>query len=229
MRTVVKLSKLIPKEKALEMLNEYSEFIKENTGIECQWYIEQHDFSFIPTVPDSAGDLKPTAEYHKALEDDVHKRYGDYGTDNILVWIHEDEFFLKGIWGVNRSYFYHKYSTQFCRWDKHNRLNTFGTLNHEIAHSFDTLISKELGIDINKLFGFNWDSVAVHGEGKWEYVGRKNAKENTESLKMITPYITKAYAKRKTEHTKETVGLLKQAIILVSTMVALLFNRKSVR
>ena len=225
MRTLIQLDLKIDKDECLALLDDYADFIKEHTGIECEFYVERKDFSVVPTVVDSDGDLKPTDKYHRALEKDVHKRYGDYGVDNLVMWVHEDNFLYKGIWGVNRSYFYYKYSFQLCRWDKDNDANTFGTLNHEIGHSFDTLIKKELGTDINKLFGFDWDSVAIHGQGQWEYVGRKTGKENKESLKMVAPYIKEAYAKRKAQHLKK-LDLMKQIISLLSTVVSLLSKKK---
>ena len=221
MRTVVLLDLPIDKDKALELLDEYGVFLKKHTGIDCEWYVERRDFSVVPTEPDSDGDLKPTRQYLKNLEAEVRTRYNDYGTDNIVMWVHQDNFLYKGIWGSNFSYYFHKYSTQLCRWDKRNKYNTFGTLNHEFAHSFDRVILEELGVDINKLFGFDWDAVAVHGQGEWEYIGRKTGKENEESLTLVGPYLKLAYLKRKEKHEKY-VGLLGQVVSLLTTLVSLL-------
>jgi len=224
MRTLIQLDLKIDKDEALALLDDYADFIKEHTGIECEFYVERKDFSQVPTSPDSDGDLKPTRAYMKALEKEVHDRYRDYGTDNIIMWVHEDNFLFRGIWGSNFSYFYHKYSTQLCRWDKDNSANTFGTLYHEQMHSFDRLVLEELQIDVNKLFGYDWDAGAVHGAGKWDYIGRRTGRENTEALKQIAPYVMSALKKRKAKHDKD-IGLLKKLIEVLSTLVSLLSRK----
>ena len=227
MRTLVKLDLKIDKDEALALLDDYADFIKEHTGIECEFYVERKDFSQVPTSPDSDGDLKPTSAYLKALEKEVHTRYRDYGVDNIVMWVHEENFLFSGIWGSNFSYFYHKYSTQLCRWDKDNSDNTFGTLYHEQMHSFDRLVLEELQIDVNKLFGYDWDAGAVHGAGKWDYIGRRTGRENTKALQQIAPYVLSALKKRKEKHDKD-VGLLRQIVTILSTVVALLLKKNSV-
>ena len=227
MRTLAIIDLKIDKDEALALLDDYADFIKEHTGIECEFYVERKDFSQVPTSPDSDGDLKPTRAYMKALEKEVHDRYRDYGTDNIIMWVHEDNFLFRGIWGSNFSYFYHKYSTQLCRWDKDNSDNTFGTLYHEQMHSFDRLVLEELQIDVNKLFGYDWDAGAVHGAGKWDYIGRRTGRENTKALQQIAPYVMAALKKRKEKHEKD-VGLLRQIVTILSTVVALLLKKNSV-
>ena len=227
MRTLIQLDLKIDKDECLALLDDYADFIKEHTGIECEFYVERKDFSQVPTSPDSDGDLKPTSAYLKALEKEVHTRYRDYGVDNIVMWVHEDNFTFRGIWGSNFSYFYHKYSTQLCRWDKDNSDNTFGTLYHEQMHSFDRLVLEELQIDVNKLFGYDWDAGAVHGAGKWDYIGRRTGRENTKALQQIAPYVMAALKKRKEKHEKD-VGLLRQIVTILSTVVALLLKKNSV-
>ena len=224
MRTLIQLDLKIDKDEALALLDDYADFIKEHTGIECEFYVERKDFSQVPTSPDSDGDLKPTRAYMKALEKEVHDRYRDYGTDNIIMWVHEDNFLFRGIWGSNFSYYYNKYSTQLCRWDKDNSANTFGTLYHEQMHSFDRLVLEELQIDVNKLFGYDWDAGAVHGAGDWDYIGRRTGRENTEALKQIAPYVMSALKKRKAKHDKD-IGLLKKLIEVLSTLVSLLSRK----
>lgn len=199
MRTVVFLDTKIDKDEALALLDEYSEFITKHTGIEPVFWVERRDFSEVPTTPDSDGDLKPTYAYRQALAKDVFDRYGYYGTDNILMWVHEDNFLYKGVWGTNWSYNHYKYSFQLCRWDKDNTANTFGTLYHEQMHSFDRLVLEELGMDIiNPMFGGAWDANVVHGaSSNWRYIGRDNGRENAEALKKVGPYIKQAYAVRR--------------------------------
>ena len=227
MRTLIQLDLKIDKDECLALLDDYADFIKEHTGIECEFYVERKDFSQVPTHVESDGDIKPTPAYRTALMKDVHNRYRDYGTDNVVMWVHEDNFLYKGIWGQNWSYIYHKFSLQLCRWDKDNSANTFGTLYHEQMHSFDRLVLEELNIDVNKLFGYDWDAGAVHGAGDWDYIGRRTGRENVPALKQIAPYVVSALAKRKGKHDKD-VGLLRQIVTILSTVVALLLKKNSV-
>lgn len=200
MRTLVLKDHAIDKDECLALLDEYSDFIEQHTGIKCEWYVEGYDFSRVPTTPDSNGDLKPNDKYLTELLNEVHSRYGDYGVDNVVMWVHEDNFLYRGIWGTNISYKYHKYSYQLCRWDKDNPANTFGTLYHEQMHSFDRLVLEETGVDVNVEFGYDWDASAVHGAGKFEYIGRRTGRENTDALEQIAPYIAEAYSIRKEKH-----------------------------
>ena len=94
-------------------------------------------------------------------------------------------------------------------------------------HSFDRLVLEELNIDVNKLFGYDWDAGAVHGAGDWDYIGRGTGRENVPALKQIAPYVVSALAKRKGKHDKD-VGLLRQIVTILSTVVALLLKKNSV-
>ena len=215
MRTLVLLDTKIDKDEALSLLDEFSEFFETHTGIECEWYVEGYDFSRVPTVPDSDGDLKPTREYRKAIETEVHKRYGDYGVDNIVMWVHEKNFVFKGVWGTNWSYNFYKYSLQLCRWDKDNPANTFGTLYHELMHSFDTLVRKEVGGDpLNTILDVDWD-LSVHGGGKWDYIGRRTGKENSDALELAAPYLIDAFQTRKEKHFEPVKRVQKLLISLL--------------
>ena len=254
MRTLIQLDLKIDKDECLALLDDYADFIKEHTGIECEFYVERKDFSQVPTHVESDGDIKPTPAFRTALMKDVHNRYRDYGTDNVVMWVHEDNFLYKGIWGQNWSYIYHKFSLQLCRWDKDNKANTFGTLYHEQMHSFDRLVLEELGIDMDKFWQtevdekgnpikgtlkFNgkmsnkkkfvgYDSVWVHGNHPdADYIGRRTGRENTKALQQIAPYVLSALKKRKEKHDKD-VGLLRQIVTILSTVVALLLKKNSV-
>lgn len=218
MRTVVKLDKLIDKDEALALLDEYGDFIEKYTGIKCEWYVERHDFSVVPTTPDSDGDLKPTYNYRQALAKDVHNRYGDYGTDNILVWVHEDNFLFKGVWGVNWSSSHYKYSLHLARWDKDNSANTFGTLYHEQMHSFDHVIKDEGLGDIEPEYGGDWDGNVVHGKGDYKYI---RYQENTTALKEIADRLSRAYKRRKDKHLHK-VALMEQIVVLLTRIINIL-------
>lgn len=219
MRTLVLKDHAIDKDECLALLDEFSEFFEQHTGIKPEWYVEGYDFSRVPTVPDSDGDLKPTAQYRKDIETEVHKRYGDYGVDNIIMLVHEKHFTFSGIWGSNWSYNFYKYSFQLCRWDKDNSANTFGTLYHELMHSFDTLVRKEVGGDpLNQILETDWDAM-VHGASPYKYIGRRTGKENTDALELAAPYLIDAFQTRKEKHFEPVKRVQKLLISLLQRIL----------
>ena len=236
MRSVAIIDLKIPKDEALALLDEYSEYIEEHTGIKHEFWVERRDFSQVPTTIDSDGDVKPSVAYRKQLFKDVHSRYDDDGTDNVIMWVHDDNFIYKGIWGTNWSYIYGTYSMHLCRWDKFNDVNTFNTLFHEQAHSWDRLILEETGIDIEplarahfKIKDFDYDRDFVHGKGVWfPYIGKRgftrDNKETVSMLKFLAPYLRQAYGVRKERHMKK-LGLMEQIVKLLSTVVSLLSKK----
>lgn len=227
MHSIVLLDLKIDKDEALALLDEYGAFIKKHTDVDCTWNVERRDFSVVPTVADSDGDLKPTRDYRKALETDVHKRYGTYGTDNIIMLVHEDNFLFKGVWGVNWSGNFYKYSMQLCRWDKDNTANSFGTLYHEMMHSFDWVINEELGKNINTEYHGSWDKHVVHG-GRPDQAGKHGYdyiryQENTNELRKIGLRLNQAYQKRRD---RQKLPLLKKIVELLSTLLRLRLGKK---
>ena len=233
MRSVAIIDLKIDKDEALALLDEYSEYIEKHTGLEHEFWVERRDFSQVPTSINASGWVTPTETFRKELYKDVHSRYGNDGTDNVIMWVHDDNFIYKSIWGVNWSYMYGTYSLHLCRWDKDNDVNTFNTLFHEQAHSWDRLIKEEIGIDIEplaegqlKLKDFDYDRDFVHGKShRFPYIGRRGfARENKDTTAMLTflaPYLRRAYAVRKERH-MEKLGMMGQIVKLLSTVVTLL-------
>ena len=229
MRSLVLLDTKIDKEKALVLLAKYGKFFEKHTGVKPVWYIERRDFSVVPTVPDSDGDLKPTYRYRQDVCKEIHGRYGDYGVDNIVMWVHEDNFCYKGVWGTAWSYVHFKYNFLLCRWDKNNETNTFNTLFHEIEHTNDTAIAKELGVDVVPLieehFGvknFDYDRDYVHGGSpEFTYIGKRGYKRDGRMLDFLAPHLQEMYKVRQDKHLNridmlETVAkLLKQLVCLL--------------
>ena len=238
MRLVAQIDNKINKEQSLALLGDFAAWLNKHVGIELQYWVERKDFTNVPTVPDTDGDLKPTTMFRKELETDVHNRYGDYGTDDILMWVHEDNFLYKGIWGSAWAYNFFKYLMYLCRWDKESKVNTLNTLIHEWSHPLDRLILEELKIDINPIIrdwylvngtkadrayitanGFNWDRDFTHGGlPSVAYIGAKGytySKANLQPLTIIAPLVKQAYAKRKELHFKPVTTLQKQLIELL--------------
>lgn len=206
MRNIIIKDTSISKSTLFAVLEQYKNFWKKYTDIDVEFIVEQRDFSQVPTTTASDGDVKPTYAFRQMLVDDIAKRHGKYGTDNIVMLVHEDNFFYKGIWGQNWSYVHGPVSFQLCRWDKDKSANSFGTLYHEQMHPVDAVIKEELGFEIDRLFsaGFDWDKHVVHGgrpndKGRWgyEYI---NYKQNTDALEMVAPYLKRAFIKRLIKH-----------------------------
>lgn len=232
MRAVILLDNKIDKDEALALLADYGDWYESQTSIPCTFWLERKDFSSVPTVADSDGDLKPTYKYRQDVATDVHSRYGDYGADNLILWVHDDNFLFKGVWGTAWSYEHYKYNLLLCRWDKKNPVNTWNTLFHEGEHPANTTIKKELGIDINPLIAehfkepnFDYDKDYVHGNSpQFKYIGERGYIRDGRMLKFLAPYIKQALEKRLSKHLAQT-NLQRRVISLAQHVVQLLKKR----
>lgn len=230
MRTIVYKDKDIPQDEYNQLLNEYSIFIKKHTGIVCTFWTKEYDYSDYPTVLDTDGDDVMRPAFIEDFVKETTKSYSDYGADHIVTLIHEKNWksgrtaTRKGIWGTNYSYRYGNYQLHYCRWDKRNLANSFGTLYHEMFHSFDALIKVEAGIDIEPILAVSsFDAEIVHGgDSKYDYI---RYQENTDVLKAIVPYLASAYRVRLEKHTKHMNGLKITVIGLLERLVDLYRQR----
>ena len=229
MRKLVLIDIPIPKDEALALLDDYGEWYEKQTGITPDFYVERRDFSVVPTVADSVGALKPTYEYRQGIADEVHSRYGDYGVDDIVMWVAEENFLYRGVWGTAWSYVHRKYNFLLCRWDKDNSTNTWNTFFHEGEHPANTLIKEELGIDINPLIanhfnepGFDYDRDYVHGNSpQFKYIGGRGYQRDGRMLKFLAPYLRQAYDRRKEKHMKPVKTVMLQVISILQKYLLL--------
>lgn len=206
MRFLILKDKKITTEAWNELELQFTDLVFENTGLTPTYFIEEQEYTNVPTVADSDGDLKPTEAYMKALMKKVHDKYGDYGVDSVVMLVHRDNWIFTGIWGSNFSNQYYKYHVHLCRFDHKNVANSLGTLYHEWMHSLDVLIKTHTGVDINSYFKttscyVDWDATTVHGN---RFKGCANTpykyirwKDNLDALRMIAPDLKKAYEVRK--------------------------------
>lgn len=206
MRFVIIKDKLITQEKCDALTAEFADFIQKNTGRKPKFYIEEHDFTTVPTEADADGDLKPTKAYTTALMDRVHAKYGTYGTDSVVMLVHNKNWIYTGIWGSNWSNVWYTYHVHLVRFDSRNSANSLGTLYHEWMHSVDALIKTHTGFDVNTLFKDvtcykNWDTSYVHGNRNTDCLNPElkyiRWKDNVTALKAIAPYLRQAYDVRK--------------------------------
>jgi hypothetical protein len=233
MRVLIYLDTKIPPVEYAKLIKDYGAFIKKHTGITVTFWTEQKDFTDYPTVLDSDGDDVIRPNFLQQLIDDTEVHYGDYGADNIITLIHEDNWksgstaTRKGISGTNYSYKYGNYHVQYCRWwarkgksVEQELINTFGTINHEIDHTFDALVQVETGININSILGVTaYDADTTHGGKKpYKYI---RYQENADKLKVLAPYLASAYRKRVEKHEIYTKGLQNTAMGLLERVVTL--------
>ncbi len=218
-------------------------FWEKHIGVTPTYEVIDTDYTTYPTYVDEDGDIRPTAVYLQSLNNVATKKVGDYGCDFIIVLIHEDNWRShgvlweelkkkfnitkeKGIWGTNFSYIYGKQCLDYCRWDKDNPANSFGTIYHERHHSLDAIIKVELNVDVNPLLGTTkYDAEITHG-GKfpWRYIRHK---ENLDSLKVMAPYLRDAFQKRR-DMNDGTINKM-QTIITLATKVLYLLRMKANR
>lgn len=221
MRFLILKDTKISAEKLAELQKQFADLVFSATGLTVTFYVQEHDYSHVPTEADGDGDLKPTTAYMKPLMDSVHKKYGTYGVDSVVLLVHQDNWIFTGIWGNNTSNLYHQYHVHLCRFDRKNIANSLGTLYHEWMHSLDVLIKTHTGVDINQYFKdtacwVSWDQTIVHGN---RFAGCANTpykyikwKDNLDTLIMIAPDLKKAYKVRKDLYLKPLVNVQLQVI-----------------
>lgn len=235
MRHVILLDNKISDKDYKKWVKDDTAFWKEHLGITPTYEVVDTDYSDYPTYIDGKL-IRPTYNYLQELTTSVVKKHGDFAFDFIMVMIHEDNWKSDttpdikgdGIWGTNYSYVFGKQCLDYCRWDKDNSANTFGTAYHERHHSFDAIIKVETGIDIQPILRVTaYDHQITHGNLKpWKYIRHK---ENLESLRIMKPYLVKALEVRKAKHEEVMKGLMKQIINLGTQLLYLLrmeMNRK---
>jgi len=208
-------------------------FWRKYADITPSYNVLRHDFTDYPTYVDEDGDIRPTHKYLQALNDQVTSIYGQFGIDFIVVAIHEDNWKsdtdqIKGIWGTNYSYVFGQQTLQYCRWDRDNPANTFGTLYHERHHSLDAIIAQELGIKVEPLLGvapYSYDSSVTHGRSEpWKYIRHK---ENTKSITMMKRMLSLSFSKRRERYLQlEQANVLQRALALLWYILRSKRNRK---
>jgi len=242
MRNFIYLDSSIPEDEYKKWKLAYKSFIKDNLEITPSFRMETRDYSYYPTRMDNDGDVMPTRSWLKAHTNHVEETYGDYAFDHVFIFIHEDNWRSsgpladrlgnqdKGISGTNFSYSYGNVHLHYCKWDKHNDVNTLWTSLHEGAagHPLDSLLRVETGKNINVLAeshlrvwyhdrkdvisyleanGFDWDRDYVHGRmPALYYLGHSKGYPYTENVKLLSALkddIKDAYESRRQEHIKQ--------------------------
>jgi len=228
MRHAILLDTKISNNSYEEWVGDDTAFWKKYIGITPEYTLIRQDYSTYPIFVDGAGNIRPTDAYLKSLNDQVVAKYGEFAFDFVMVMVHEDNWLSdplgdkgKGIWGTNYSYIFGKQCLDYCRWDRDNSANTFGTAYHERHHSFDAMIKQETGIVIEPSLSVGigkYDNCITHGNcDPWKYI---RFQENTKSLEIMAPHLRKAFSLREQKHRdndkrKELIGVLQDLVYLL--------------
>jgi len=153
----------------------------------------------------------------------THKRDSNRH-DHFIFLVHEDNWGKwqkdKRVWGENLSHYFYDYHVEVCRWDKDNEANSVGTIYHEITHSHDALIERELGVRLENVIGIgDWDKDFTHGGAKeWEYIRHK---QNQRGIREVKHLLADAYEKRKVRYLKNYYNKLSTVVELMQKVIDL--------
>jgi hypothetical protein len=153
--------------------------------------------------------------------DATHKRDPNR-YDHIIFLVHEDNWVYqaKRVWGENFSHYFYDYHVELCRWDKDNEANSVGTIYHEITHSHDALVERELGVRLEDVVGIaDWDKDFTHGGAQeWYYIRHK---ENQSGIRSVKQLLADAYEKRKVRYLKGYYNKLSTVVELMKKVIDL--------
>lgn len=218
MRLVFLHDTIIKANELQSLQNDFAKFYTTHTKIVPEFVNIPFNYKNYATYNDN-GVERPTDHFFRSNCKMVHDKYGD-SVDHVVFLVHENNFKSDppgpgGIWGTNYSNIYSGYQVQYCRFDRDNMANSFGTLYHEVHHSHDAMIKTYLAVDIAPLVGVSdWDRDITHGKSeKWSYIRHK---ENIEALKAIGPLLKTAYTKRRNAY---KLSLLETVLILARRLL----------
>jgi len=194
---------------------------KTNTGVTVKFYEEWRDFTKYPKEV-YWGEFEGVQKaYIRTVTNEIYKRYQEE-IDNVVFFIHRDNWNLKGVWGWNLAGVFNSYSVQQCRFDSRNVVNAIGTLYHELMHDVDSFLYINSNVVVEPLVGVSdWDSVCVHGEHPdWDYI-RYN--ENQRALKAV-PFKAAIQARRSIWDKKKSlylrvIQLAQQVLVLQRQLI----------
>lgn len=202
-----------------KLQTQFKEFMFKHAEIEPTYFSELYDYNNYPTYTDGSGYTRPTDTWLRSITSDVHKRYSGEGTDHVVLLIHEDKWQSGDIWGTNWSNVYNGYQLHYCRFDRDNLANSFGTLWHELHHSIDALCKTYAGVNAASIMAVNdWDADITHGGS--DRFGYIRYQENTTSLVKTATHLKTAYAKRDAIY-QQKVGALKGQVFLLERVLIL--------
>jgi hypothetical protein len=215
----------IREDQLAQVKKEVSAIYKKNTDVTVKFHEEWKDFTTYPKEVYWGGYEGLQRSYIQQATKEINSRWHEE-IDNVVFFIHRDNWNLNGVWGWNHSAQFNGYGVQQCRFDNRNIVNSIGTLYHEMMHDHDTFVYTYTGKHIAPLINVaSWDNFAVHGgrdtgeEGKdgWKYI-RYN--ENQHALKDIASVFLEALHKRRSLFTKR-VGMMQEIIRLAEQVLAL--------
>ncbi len=191
MRIHLKKDNSIDREMLDKAMEAIADVFEKQTGIEVEWDIENRWFEHYKW-DDYGGYLAMNRDMISAEAMGMRRAEG-LKYDILLFAVEDENWKPEKIWGVNLSNTLAGFHTTQARVDNDSKVNTQGTIYHEIMHTIDQTIYNMTGIDIEQkiLAGHDFDDCVVHGEcEEFEYI---RYKENNEILAQIKDELRKAY------------------------------------
>lgn len=244
MRTLILKDKDIKDNELDSLIHNISSFYVKSLPYKMSlidYTVEEKDMSSLPYTEYQKGYYGISKSVISAEMARINHKHGSK-FDQVVYLVHEDKWLpasqelqdeagidgKTNLWGWNLSYAYQGYECQQVRWDSDNPANTFGTLNHEHSHSFDSYIYRKLGTVIEKSLGIkDWDKEVVHGKGEnYTYIGKRDGRENEEVLGKLEKQLETAWAKARLQHeleqkpTQELIKSVNGIFKLMSGMVS---------
>ena len=179
------------RDEGLEGVEEMLEGIKDDykSFVSVSWKFIDRDLSelrFEEYMPGSRGLSRSHISKTCA---ELFKQYG-YQYDHVIWFFKRENWDAPGIGGWNLGRLYSNYAVQLVLSEQRSKW-AGKTLKMEIAHAFDEFTPIELGINLDRLTGLDWDNDIVHGEhpdwGVWS-VRRGKYWTNYNYTKMIRWY-----------------------------------------
>jgi len=208
MKVLCLADKTIEKTTLKDVYDDVFSIYRENTELDPQVKIETRNFSNLPFSYYDSEDRGISKDFIKKETKEVNKVYKN-SVDLVDFMVHEDNWTpgSDGIWGWNVASEYNGYEIEQTRWDANNKTNTEGTLYHEIAHSHDSFVYRQIEAWLEEIIDVDdWDDAMVHGESdKYEYIEHR---ENQEAIAAVADELKRSFDKRrvKEQRNKERLG-----------------------
>jgi hypothetical protein len=224
MKLLLLLDNKIREDQLATVKKEVAAIYKTNTGITLEFVEEWRDFSNVPKEWYDASSEGIKKSYIADATREIYRRHTE-AVDQVVFFIHRDNWNLTGVWGWNLSKAYNGYGVQQCRFDNRNLANTVGTLYHELMHDHDTFIYTYKGINIETILKVkDWDDDVVHG-GKYSGTtygyGYIRHNENQAALKQIGPLLSQAIEERRKLYLKRQITMLQEIVRLQQLVIVL--------
>lgn len=152
------------RDKGLEGVDEMLEGIKNDykSFVSVSWIFIEEDLSGLQFEEYAPGDKGLSKAHVRKTCAELFKEYG-YQYDHVIWFFKRENWDAPGIGGWNLGRLYSNYSVQLVLAEQRSKW-AGKTLKMEIAHAFDEFTPIELGYNLDRFTGLDWDNDIVHGQ-----------------------------------------------------------------